>query len=160
MNRRKRLFRSSQDSYRYRSWPLGLCIDLFDRSRDKNACSENAIFTSDVGKTKGLKDEQTPNSEVLDDSINLLLELFSDIIPILFGISYPSASITPEGSHTIEMIDQIRVNEYEPDNESFILPSASLHDQGLQLLVWVWGPRPSRVRALRLGRNVGVGPSR
>jgi hypothetical protein len=58
---------------------------------------EKTIFTNDGEDDHTLGGSAT-SSEILDDPINLFLELSSDKVSILFGISYSSATITkPEG---------------------------------------------------------------
>jgi hypothetical protein len=50
-------------------------------------------------------------SGIIDDPINLFLELGSDLISVLFGIS-------------TEMLFQHRVNRYELDHNSLVLPKS------------------------------------
>jgi len=52
--------------------------------------------------TKGLKGEQTTSSEVLDDPVNFFLELSSDEVTILFGVSYLSEPTTTTERETYD----------------------------------------------------------
>jgi len=95
MNRRKRLSKYETDNYNYRCWAWGYAWISRLGQGVRNACTERTIFTGDGGGMRELKGGY-PISEVLDDPVNFFLELSSDEVTILFGVSY-SSSTTPHG---------------------------------------------------------------